>query len=120
QDALRRRCENVYSLQIEAAIAQHPKIAEAAVHAVPSPMTEDDIKVCLVTTPGETVTPEELFAYFTERLPYFGTPRYVEVVTELPKTATLRVQKHLLRERGVTEETWDFESLGLTVSRSDR
>ena len=120
KDALRRRGENVSSLQIEAAIAQHPKVAEAAIHAVPSPMTEDDIKTCIVLVPGESITPEELFEFFKDRLPYFTTPRYVEIVDELPKTATLRVQKHLLRERGVTGDTWDLEALGLTVRRNER
>jgi crotonobetaine/carnitine-CoA ligase len=120
KDALRRRGENVSSLQVEGAILQHPKIAEAAVHAVPSAMTEDDIKVCLVLKPGEELSPEELFEFFKEYLPYFSSPRYVEVLPELPKTATLRVQKHLLRERGVTGETWDLEALGLSVRPEDR
>jgi crotonobetaine/carnitine-CoA ligase len=120
KDALRRRGENVSSIEVEMAIAQHPKISEAAVHAIPSPMTEDDIKACVVLVAGESLTPNELFAFFDERLPYFATPRYVEVVTELPKTATLRVQKHLLRERGITDRTWDLEALGLTVRKSDR
>jgi crotonobetaine/carnitine-CoA ligase len=120
KDALRRRGENVSSLQIEAAITTHPKVAEAAIHAVPSPMTEDDIKACLVLVSGESTTPEELFAFFKERLPYFSMPRYVEILEELPKTATLRVQKHLLRERGVTDATWDLDALGLMVARGDR
>jgi crotonobetaine/carnitine-CoA ligase len=121
KDALRRRGENVSSLEVEGAITQHPKIAEAAVHAVPSPMTEDDIKVCVVTVAGETLSPEELFAFFSERLPYFAMPRYVEVVPELPKTvATMRVQKHVLRERGITAQTWDLEALGFKVDRAER
>ena len=120
KDALRRRGENVSSLELEAAIAAHPKIAEVAVHAVPSPLTEDDIKACLVLAPGEQVTPKELFAFFKERVPYFAVPRYVEVVPQLPRNATMRVMKHVLRDRGVTEETWDLEALGLTVRRDER
>ena len=120
KDALRRRGENVSSIEVEQAICAHPKIAEAAVHAVPSPMTEDDIKACLVLAPGERVTPEELFPFFRDKLPYFAIPRYVEVVPELPRNATMRVMKHLLRDRGVTEQTWDLEALGLTVPQADR
>lgn len=120
KDALRRRGENVSSVQLEQAIVAHPKVAEAAVHAVASAMTEDDIKACLVLAPGESVTPEELFDFFKERLPYFAIPRYVEIVPELPKNATMRVMKHLLRERGVTEGTWDLEALGLTVAPAER
>jgi carnitine-CoA ligase len=120
KDAIRRRGENVSSVQVEAAIVAHPKIAEAAVHAVPSAMTEDEIKACLVLVPDAQVTPAELFGFFAERLPYFAVPRYVEVVEALPKTATMRVQKHLLRERGITAQTWDLEEMGLTVARAQR
>jgi crotonobetaine/carnitine-CoA ligase len=120
KDALRRRGENVSSVQLELAIAAHASVAEVAVVAVPSPMTEDDIKACLVLAEGVSTSPKELFDFFRERLPYFAIPRYVELVDALPKTATMRVQKHLLRERGVTEATWDFEKLGLAVARDER
>jgi carnitine-CoA ligase len=120
KDALRRRGENVSSIEVELAITQHPKIAEAAVHSIPSAMTEDDIKACIVLAPGERVSPKELFPFFKERLPYFAIPRYVEVVPELPRNATMRVMKHVLRDRGITKDTWDFDALGMTVGPSDR
>jgi crotonobetaine/carnitine-CoA ligase len=120
KDALRRRGENISSLELEAAISAHPKIAEAAVHAVPSALTEDDIKVCIVPAGSEAIAADELFAFFRETLPYYAIPRYVEVMAELPKNAVSRVMKHLLRERGITPETWDFDDLGLTVGRSER
>jgi crotonobetaine/carnitine-CoA ligase len=120
KDALRRRGENVSSMELEMAIAGHPHIAEAAVVAVPSEVTEDDIKALVVVVPGETLEPEELFTFFKERLPYFAIPRYVELVPELPKNAMARVMKHLLRDRGVTAETWDFEALGFAVGRAER
>lgn len=116
-DSLRRRGENVSSLQVEAAITQHPKIAEAAVHQIPSPLTEDDIKACLVLAPGASVTPEELLEHFRAALPAFAVPRYAEVLDELPRNATLRVMKHVLRARGVTDQTWDFDEFGLSVTR---
>ncbi|MFY9588937.1 MAG: AMP-binding protein [Actinomycetota bacterium] len=120
KDALRRRGENVSSQELERAIAGHPKIADAAVHGIPSPMTEDDIKACVVMVDGQMVTPEEIFDFFKRALPYFAIPRYVEFLPELPKNATLRVMKHLLRERGVTAETWDLDAMGLSVSRDER
>ncbi len=120
KDALRRRGENVSSVQLEAAIAAHPKIVEAAIVAVPSKMTEDDIKACVVLQAGETTSPVELFEFFSEKLPYFAVPRYVELVDSLPKTATMRVQKHVLRAAGITPATWDLEALGLQVSRDRR
>jgi crotonobetaine/carnitine-CoA ligase len=121
KDALRRRGENVSSQELERAIAGHPKIGEAAVHGIPSPMTEDDIKVCIVLANADDApTPDELFDFFKQVLPYFAIPRYVEILPELPKNATLRVMKHLLRERGVNDRTWDLEAMGFGVSPGER
>lgn len=120
KDALRRRGENVSSMELEQAIARHAKVAEVAVHAVASAATEDDIKACIVLAPGEETTPEELFDYFCGQLPYFAVPRYVEVLSALPKNAMGRVLKHQLRDLGVTAGTFDFEKLGLVVERSQR
>lgn len=120
KDALRRRGENVSSVELERAITAHPAIAEAAVHAIPSPMTEDDIKACIVLASGASVEPADLFAFFAERLPYFAIPRYVEVVPELPRNATMRVMKHLLRARGITPETWDLEAMGFGMPPDER
>ncbi len=120
KDAMRRRGENVSSLQLEAAIVKHPGVAEAAVHAVPSPATEDDIKACIVPVAGADLTPEALFEFFREQMPFFAVPRYVELVEALPKNAMNRVLKHELRARGVTDATWDLEAMGLTVAAADR
>jgi len=121
KDALRRRGENVSSMELEAAILRHPGIAEVAVHAVESAATEDDIKACVVAAAGSSeLTPDELFGFFSEQLPYFAVPRYVELVPELPKNALGRVLKHELRARGVTPATWDFDKLGLVVDRDRR
>jgi crotonobetaine/carnitine-CoA ligase len=120
KDAMRRRGENVSSIEVEIAIRTHPKVADVAVHAVPSPATEDDIKACIVIVEGETADPEELFNFFADNLPYYALPRYVEVVDDLPRNAVNRVMKHVLRERPVHDGVWDFEALGLVVSRSQR
>lgn len=119
-DALRRRGENVASAVVEAALLRHDAVAEAAVHAVASAATEDDIKAVLVLHAGASITPREVFDVAREYLPYFAVPRYVEVVDELPRTVTLRVRKHVLRERGITPETWDLQAMGLVVARDDR
>ena len=120
KDALRRRGENISSAELEAAITLHPKIADAAVHAVKSPMTEDDVKACVVLVEGATTTPEELFQFFRDQLPYFAMPRYVELLDELPRTAVGRVLKYVLREKPIDDNVWDFEKLGLRVNPSER
>jgi crotonobetaine/carnitine-CoA ligase len=121
KDSLRRRGENVSSFELETAIAGHPKVARAAVCAVPSPLGEDDIKACIVASPGPPPTAEELFEFFRDHLPYFAVPRFVELRESLPVTAaTDRVQKHVLRAEGVTAGTWDLDGMGLTVPRTAR
>jgi len=120
KDAVRRRGENVSTQELEAAIGRHPAIAEVAAHAVPSEATDDDIKVCLVLKKEARVTPEELFGFFKERLPYYAVPRYVEIVAELPKNALARVLKHELRKRPMSDAVWDLKALGLTIAFDER
>ena len=74
----------------------------------------------MLASADDQVSPDELFDFFKQVLPYFAIPRYVEILPELPKNATLRVMKHLLRERGVTDNTWDLEAMGYEVSRDER
>src|SRR3954454_965201 len=110
-DFLRVRGENVSSFEVESAFPKHDAVAEAAAHSVRTEeseqVAEDEIKVCVVPHPGSTVTPLELTAFVADHLPHFAVPRYVEVVEDLPRTATGRVRKHVLRARGLTAPTWD-------------
>ena len=117
KDALRRRGENVSSFEVESVINEHPAVLESAVVAVPSPLTEDDIKAVIVLREGTPVEPEELLRFLIDRLPYFMVPRYLEYVAELPKTPTQKIQKNLLRESGVSGEVWDREAAGIRVTR---
>jgi crotonobetaine/carnitine-CoA ligase len=120
KDSLRRRGENVSSIELEQAIMKHPAVAQAAAHAVPSELTEDDIKVCLVLAPGASPTIDELFDFFKSRLPYYAVPRYVEFLDALPANVNGRVQKFVLRERGITAETIDLAAKGLVVDKHER
>ncbi|MEV8546475.1 AMP-binding protein [Streptomyces sp. NPDC051572] len=120
KDSLRRRGENISSIELEQAILRHPLIANVAVHAVPSELGEDDIKVCVIVVPEARIECAELFEFFRTSLPYYAVPRYVEFLDELPANVNGRVQKFKLRERGITDETLDFEKLGLVVARADR
>jgi crotonobetaine/carnitine-CoA ligase len=120
KDALRRRGENVSSVEIEIAILKHPDIAHAAVHAAPSELSEDEIKACLVMEPGTTVEPAELFRFFRENLPYYAVPRYVQIMDALPVNAVGRVLKHKLRDDWNAPGTVDFLALGLRIEKSAR
>ena len=113
KDYLRRRGENISSWEVEQTVLEHPAVREAAVHAVPSTLGEDDIKVVAVlhaTVGGPDVSPRELWEWAVGRLPTFAAPRYVEFRDELPKNGVGRVLKFQLRDEGVTPTTWDAET----------
>jgi crotonobetaine/carnitine-CoA ligase len=62
--------------------------------------------------PGATLTPQVIGDHAHNVLPRFARPRFVELVSELPKTATGKVQRAQLRKRGVGPATWDVEASG--------
>ena len=66
---------------------------------------------------GELLDPVDLVAFLIPRMAHFMVPRYVRFVTELPKTPTQKVQKHLLRELGTAGDVWDREVAGIIVKR---
>ncbi len=117
KDALRRRGENISSFEVESAILQHPAVREAAVVAARADGPEDEVLAVIAPAPGEHLDPTELLEFLEPRLAHFMLPRYVRQLAELPKTATLKVEKHLLRAEGVTADTWDREAAGIRVRR---
>ncbi|KUI20797.1 ATP-dependent acyl-CoA ligase [Mycobacterium sp. GA-1285] len=117
KDSLRRRGENVSSVELEHVVMQHPAVAEAAAIGVPSELGEDDILVVVALRPGETVDLPELLDFCAARMPYFCVPRYLEVLDEIPKNVIGRVRKDLLRQRGLRAAVWDREAHGYLLSR---
>ncbi len=116
-DYLRRRGENIASFEVESIIMGHGQIADVAVHAVPSPLTEDDLKITATRVEGATVTEEELFLWCVEQLPYFALPRYIEFRSDLPRSPVGRVLKRELRDEGVTAATWDLDQSGVVFEK---
>jgi carnitine-CoA ligase len=110
RDTLRRRGENISSFHVEAEAVAHPDVLECACVGVPSELGEDEVKIFVVPMDGRSVDPAQLVSFLEERLPHFMAPRFVEVVAELPKNQTLRIQKFELRTRGNTARTWDREA----------
>ncbi|MEK6347377.1 MAG: ATP-dependent acyl-CoA ligase [Burkholderia sp.] len=118
KDAIRRRGENISSFEVEQVLLSHPSIEMAAVYAVKSELAEDEVMTAVVLREGETLEPLALIRYCETRLAYFAVPRFVEIVDVLPKTENGKIQKYKLRERGVTERTWDLDASGYRVKRS--
>lgn len=116
-DYLRRRGENISSFEVEKVLMRHPALADVAVHAVPSELTEDDLKVTATLREGASVTEEELFRWCIDELPYFALPRYIELRAELPRSPVGRVLKRDLRDEPRTDAWWDAEASGITYEK---
>lgn len=106
KDAIRRRGENVSSFEVESLVGEHPAVLECAAVGVPSEHGEEEIKICVVCKPGNTLSPEELLEFLDPRMPSFMVPRYVEILDTLPKTPTGKVRKVELKARPL-DATWD-------------
>jgi crotonobetaine/carnitine-CoA ligase len=109
KDIVRRRGENVSSLEVERVINEHDAVLESAVLGVASDLTDEDILVFVVLRDDRQVTPDEIVAWCKERLAKFKIPRYVEFVDALPKTPTSKIEKHRLRELPASPDRFDDE-----------
>ena len=98
KEVIRRRGENLSPAEVEAALEEHPDVAEAAVVAVPSDLAEDEVKAFVLPAAGVSIEVAALHAFAAERLAAFKVPRYFEVVDDLPHTPTGRLAKHQLPE----------------------
>ena len=116
-DSIRRRGENVSSMEVEDEINSHPQVLECAVFPVWAKESEQEIMAAIVPKTGEAIDPVGLIRYLNRRMPYFMVPRYLEFASELAKTPSGKIQKYALRENGVTLRTWDRVAVGLTLER---
>ena len=116
-DYLRRRGENISSFEVERILMGHGDLADVAVFAVPSQLTEDDLKVTAILKESSNLTEAELFTWCIDELPYFALPRYIEFRTELPRSPVGRVLKRQLREEPIVPGGFDAESSGITYER---
>ena len=95
--------ENVYPTEIEAIIAELDAVSEAAVIAVPDAQWGEVGLAYVVPVPGGSITPEEVIAHVRGRLARYKTPKEVIVSDSLPRTASGKLQKNLIRERRLKE-----------------
>ncbi|HMN70470.1 MAG TPA: AMP-binding protein [Rhodoblastus sp.] len=117
KDAIRRRGENVSSFEVEAEILAYPAVRECAVVAVANEVSEDDILAIVAPADGATIDPAALFEFLRARLAHFMLPRYVRILDALPRTPTQKIEKYVLRQQGLSPDTWDRERAGIHVRR---
>lgn len=109
---IRRRGENVSAFEVEKVITAHEAVADCAVVGVPAELGEEDIKAYVQLKEGHTLDPAELVSWCAGRIAYFKVPRYIEFVTDFPRTLTkAEIARHELRALGVGN-AWDSEASG--------
>jgi acyl-CoA synthetase (AMP-forming)/AMP-acid ligase II len=89
--------ENISSVEVEGVLMRHPAVQEVGVVGVPDERWGEVPHAFVVLRPQRSSTPEELIAFVRERLAHFKAPHGVTFVPELPKTATGKIQKYVLR-----------------------
>jgi len=89
--------ENISSIEVEAVLLRHPSVLEVAVVGLPHEKWGEAPHAFVVLKPGANLTEEELRGFARERLAGFKVPKGMTLVGELPKTATGKIQKYVLR-----------------------
>lgn len=119
KDALRYAGRNISSMEVEEAFRKHPAVADVAAYGVDGGggIGEQELKVDVVLKKGASVSCEELCRFINGSAPYYFVPRYMDFVDSLPYTPTNKLQKYVLRSRGVTETTWDRNSSDYALVR---
>jgi len=111
KNIIRRAGENIAALEVEAALAGHPAVAQVAVIAVPDPVRDEEVMACVVLR-GEAKSRETAVSiqdWCLERLSYFKAPGHVAFLDTLPTTATNKVQKAKLADFAVkAAESFDL------------
>jgi crotonobetaine/carnitine-CoA ligase len=113
KDAIRRRGENISAFEVERVILAHPAVADAAVYAVQSEFSEDEVCVSAVAREGMQLDLPELIRFCIDRMPGYMVPRFVHATDQLPKTLTQRTEKYKLRQWAANhrEALWDRETV---------
>jgi fatty-acyl-CoA synthase len=89
--------ENISSIEVEGALLRHPAVLEVAVVGMPHERWGESPHAFVVLRPGATLTDAELRQFARGAMAHFKVPTAFTFVTELPKTATGKIQKFVLR-----------------------
>ncbi|MCH1512890.1 MAG: AMP-binding protein [Acidimicrobiales bacterium] len=104
---VRVRGENVSAFEVEKVLTAHEAVKDCAIVGVPGDLGEEDIKAYIHLEEGIDLDPIDVISWCEERIAYFKVPRFIEFVTEFPRTITKQeIERHALRERG-RGDAWD-------------
>ena len=90
--------ENISTVEVEGVLLRHPAVQEVGVVGMPHEKWGESPHAFVVLKPGARSTEDELKQFVRDNLAHFKTPQWVSFVDELPKTATGKIQKYVLRQ----------------------
>ncbi len=100
KDMVLRGGENVYCSEVEAAIYEHPDVAEAAVFGVPDERLGEDVAAAVVARDGSALTPEDVQRFLADRVAKYKIPATIWIRDEaLPRNANGKFLKRQLRDQ---------------------
>ncbi len=118
KDMIKRRGENVSSFEVEEQLLRFPGVAGAAVVPIRDASgLDEEVRAFVECEPGATVDAAALVDFVGQRLAYFMVPRYVDVVSELPRNAVGKVEKYKLRAEALRADTFDLKASRVVVER---
>jgi acyl-CoA synthetase (AMP-forming)/AMP-acid ligase II len=97
KDVIKTGGEAVYSVEVENVLHRHPAVLECAVFGIPDPVWGEAVTAAVVLRPGCAAIARELIDWCRERIAHYKAPAQVRFLAELPKTATGKISKRLLR-----------------------
>ncbi len=103
KDMVIRGGENLYPVEIEDVLFQHPAVASAQVIGVPDERMGEELMAWVLLREDTSLTEEELRQFCRDRMAHFKVPRYVKFVDEYPMTVTGKIQKFVMRQMAVEE-----------------
>jgi len=103
KDMVIRGGENLYPVEVEEVLFQHPAVASAQVIGVPDERMGEELMAWVVVREVGALTEDELKDFCKDRIAHFKVPRYVKFVDEYPMTVTGKVQKFLMRQMAIEE-----------------
>ncbi len=103
KDMVIRGGENLFPVEIEEVLFQHPAVASVQVIGVPDERLGEELMAWVVLREGTSVTPDELKAFCRERIAHYKVPRYFKFTSDFPMTVTGKIQKFRMREVSIAE-----------------
>lgn len=108
KDVIRRRGENISSLEVEEAALRHPAVLDAAAYGVASDIGEEEVQITVELSPGSEFDPDSIIETMSAHIQSFATPRFIAVTGALPRTANGKVNKSVLRDDPLRDgQRWD-------------